>query len=61
MSTGDELNWIKSSYSGSQGDSCVEVAYRPETVYVRDSKEQDGPVLPVSPAAWTDFLAHTAR
>ncbi|GAA2415934.1 hypothetical protein GCM10010420_52590 [Streptomyces glaucosporus] len=61
MSTGDELNWFKSSYSGSQGDSCVEVAYRPETVYVRDSKEQDGPVLPVSPTAWTDFLAHTAR
>ncbi|POX39523.1 DUF397 domain-containing protein [Streptomyces sp. Ru73] len=25
MST-DELGWFKSSYSGSQGDSCVEVA-----------------------------------
>lgn len=79
--TGDELNWFKSSHSGSQGDSCVEVAlswrksthsgsqgddcvevaYRPETVYVRDSKEQDGPILPVSPAAWTNFLTHTAR
>ncbi|TQK50875.1 uncharacterized protein DUF397 [Streptomyces sp. SLBN-118] len=26
MSTNDELNWFKSSHSGSQGDSCVEVA-----------------------------------
>ncbi len=26
MSTIDELDWFKSSYSGSQGDSCVEVA-----------------------------------
>ncbi|MTE21663.1 DUF397 domain-containing protein [Streptomyces sp. TRM43335] len=39
----------------------LEVAYRPETVYVRDSKEQDGPILSVSPAAWTNFLTHTAR
>jgi hypothetical protein len=28
MSTSDELHWFKSSYSGSQGDSCVEVALR---------------------------------
>lgn len=60
-STGDELNWFKSSHSGSEGDSCVEVAYRPEAVYVRDSKEQGGPVLPVSPSAWADFLTHAAR
>ncbi|MFH8982231.1 DUF397 domain-containing protein [Streptomyces varsoviensis] len=26
MSTSTELAWFKSSYSGSQGDSCVEVA-----------------------------------
>jgi len=26
MSTTDELDWFKSSYSGSEGDSCVEVA-----------------------------------
>ncbi|UNZ16587.1 DUF397 domain-containing protein [Streptomyces sp. 891-h] len=26
MSNPTELNWFKSSYSGSQGDSCVEVA-----------------------------------
>jgi hypothetical protein len=26
MSTTDELHWFKSSYSGSEGDSCVEVA-----------------------------------
>jgi hypothetical protein len=26
MSTTDELSWFKSSYSGSEGDNCVEVA-----------------------------------
>ncbi|MBQ0862681.1 DUF397 domain-containing protein [Streptomyces sp. A73] len=26
MSNPAELNWFKSSYSGSQGDSCIEVA-----------------------------------
>jgi len=61
MSIGGELHWFKSSHSGSQGDDCVEVAYRPQVVYVRDSKEQEGPVLSVSPAAWADFLAHAAR
>jgi hypothetical protein len=61
MSTTDELNWFKSSYSGSQGDSCVEVAYRPDAVYVRDSKDKDGPRLVVSPAAWADFVAYVAH
>lgn len=28
MSGTGELHWFKSSYSGSQGDSCVEVALR---------------------------------
>jgi hypothetical protein len=55
MSKG-ELTWIKSSYSGSQGDSCVEVAASPGSVHVRDSKVEDGPRLALSPAAWTAFL-----
>ncbi|MGY1453637.1 DUF397 domain-containing protein [Streptomyces sp. SS8] len=59
-SAGDELNWFKSSHSGSQGDSCVEVAYRPGAVHVRDSKEEDGPVLAVSPSVWEDFLGRAA-
>ncbi|MEU3919984.1 DUF397 domain-containing protein [Streptomyces sp. NPDC029004] len=56
MSTNDELNWFKSSYSGSEGDSCVEVARRPDAVHVRDSKEKDGSRLTVSQAAWVAFI-----
>ncbi|MEV8476425.1 DUF397 domain-containing protein [Streptomyces sp. NPDC051173] len=37
MST-TELAWFKSSYSGSQGDSCVEAAATQQAVHVRDSK-----------------------
>ncbi|GAA3636581.1 DUF397 domain-containing protein [Streptomyces chitinivorans] len=56
-----ELVWFKSSYSGTGGDNCVEVAVRPETVLVRDSKDVRRQPLSVSPAAWADFLGHTAR
>ncbi|GAA3377818.1 hypothetical protein GCM10020367_55000 [Streptomyces sannanensis] len=58
MSTSDELNWFKSSYSGSQGDDCVEVAYRPGAVYVRDSKETEGPRFAVRPTAWVYFVGY---
>lgn len=63
MSTGStgKLNWFKSSYSGSQGDSCVEVAVRPGTVHVRDSKHLQGPQLGLSPAAWRAFVTRAAR
>ncbi|MCG3043031.1 DUF397 domain-containing protein [Streptomyces fenghuangensis] len=56
-----ELVWFKSSYSGTGGDNCVEVAIRSETVLVRDSKDVRRQPLSVSPAAWADFLGHTAR
>ncbi|MFI9468549.1 DUF397 domain-containing protein [Streptomyces sp. NPDC052492] len=56
-STSCDLVWFKSSYSsGSEGDSCVEIATTPATVHVRDSKDTDGPRLTFTPAAWTDFL-----
>ncbi|MEU5144832.1 MULTISPECIES: DUF397 domain-containing protein [unclassified Streptomyces] len=58
MNTSD-LAWFKSSYSGSQGDSCVEVASCPDTIHVRDSKVRDGDQLTVSPTAWTRFLTYT--
>jgi hypothetical protein len=53
-----ELNWFKSSYSGSQGDSCVEVAHRPDVVFVRDSKDTEGPWFTVTPVAWADFIGY---
>ncbi|MEU1055018.1 DUF397 domain-containing protein [Streptomyces sp. NPDC005876] len=38
MST-TELAWFKSSYSGSQGDDCIEIAVTELAVRVRDSKD----------------------
>ncbi|MGN9793254.1 DUF397 domain-containing protein [Streptomyces sp. OZ13] len=59
--TTTELAWFKSSYSGSSGDDCVEVATTPETVHVRDSKVEQSPRLAVSPASWTSFVSYAAR
>jgi hypothetical protein len=49
------LTWRKSSQSGARL-GCVEVARTRAAVAVRDSKDPDGPVLVVSPAAFTGFL-----
>jgi hypothetical protein len=54
----DGTLWRKSSYSGSNGGGCVEVADNlPGFVAVRDSKDPDGPALPFSPADWRAFTA----
>ncbi|MEV0930567.1 DUF397 domain-containing protein [Streptomyces phaeochromogenes] len=56
-----ELAWFKSSCSGTEGDNCVEVALRPRTVHIRDSKLNpigDGPELTVPASAWVEFVAH---
>ncbi|AZM45434.1 DUF397 domain-containing protein [Streptomyces sp. WAC 06738] len=55
-----ESAWVKSSYSGSDGGNCIEVAVAPERVHVRDSKDPSGPVLTVSPEAWASFVAFAA-
>lgn len=56
------LRWFKSSYSGSGGGDCVEVAVGPDAVHVRDSKAAgSGPVLRVGRTAWASFVAHAAR
>ncbi|WP_405620167.1 DUF397 domain-containing protein [Streptomyces sp. NBC_00076] len=60
MNTSD-LAWFKSSYSGSQGDDCVEVAACPHTVHVRDSKVRQGPHLALTSAAWTTFLSYATQ
>ncbi|MFD5620884.1 DUF397 domain-containing protein [Streptomyces yangpuensis] len=55
------VGWRKSSYSGSDGDACLEVATGPDTVHVRDSKVQDGPVLALAPASWAALTGWLAR
>ncbi|MFF2963139.1 DUF397 domain-containing protein [Streptomyces sp. NPDC057963] len=53
----DELRWFKSSYSGSDGGDCVEVAADAGAMYVRDSKvAADGPVLRVGRDTWAAFV-----
>jgi hypothetical protein len=60
MST-TELAWFKSSYSGTEGDNCVEVAASSGAVHVRDSKDTQGPELALAPAVWSTFVAYTAQ
>jgi hypothetical protein len=52
----DQLRWVKSSYSDSEGGACVEVALS-AAVHVRDSKIPAGPELHVSAPAWSAFVA----
>lgn len=47
----------KSSFSGSGAANCVEVAFGPQDVFVRDSKDPDGPVLKFTPDEWAAFIA----
>ncbi|MER6983649.1 DUF397 domain-containing protein [Streptomyces carpinensis] len=58
MST-EALQWFKSTYSGSEGGQCLEVAVSAQAVHIRDSKNtpEDGPTLLVGPAAWAAFTA----
>ncbi|WP_149180221.1 DUF397 domain-containing protein [Streptomyces sp. TRM49041] len=49
-------HWSKSSYSDPGGGNCVEVALRPDTVHVRDSKDTRLTPLTLSPTAWSAFL-----
>ncbi|WP_316782700.1 DUF397 domain-containing protein [Streptomyces sasae] len=55
------LAWFKSSYSGGSGDDCVEVATRPTTIHIRDSKNPQGPQLTLSPTTWANFLTHAGK
>lgn len=49
------LSWKKSTRSA--GTGCVEVARTKEIIFVRDSKDPQGPTLIVSRAEWGAFLA----
>jgi hypothetical protein len=47
--------WRTSSYSGSNGGTCVEVGTFGPAVAVRDSKHQDGPQLTFAAYTWKVF------
>ncbi|CDR05412.1 DUF397 domain-containing protein [Streptomyces iranensis] len=56
-----EFAWFKSSYSGSQGDDCVEVAVTEGAVHVRDSKDTARAGLAVSRDGWARFIRFAAH
>lgn len=49
--------WFKSSHSGGNTTECVEAAFVPSRVLIRDSKRPGHQHLTVSMKAWADFLA----
>jgi ABC-type amino acid transport substrate-binding protein len=58
MSDHTFTGWRRSSRSGSADSNCVEVALaHDDSVGVRDSKDQAGPVLEFSPQQWSAFIA----
>ena len=54
------LAWIKSSYSGSDNNDCVEAAASTAAVHVRDSKNAHGPQLSFPAGAWSEFVSFAA-
>ncbi|WP_089155888.1 DUF397 domain-containing protein [Micromonospora sp. NBS 11-29] len=49
------FTWRKSTRSGSSGN-CVEIATPPESVMVRDNKDQQGPTLLFTAYRWASFV-----
>jgi hypothetical protein len=47
--------WRKSSYSGGNGGSCVEVG-KDGVILVRDTTDRDGAMLSIDADAWKAFL-----
>ncbi|MFJ7266418.1 DUF397 domain-containing protein [Streptomyces sp. NPDC099050] len=56
-----ELGWFKSSYSGTSGDNCVEVATMEQAVCVRDSKDVERPHFAVGREGWAQFVRYAAH
>ncbi|MDQ0684093.1 hypothetical protein QFZ66_005412 [Streptomyces sp. B4I13] len=56
-----EPAWFKSSYSGGNTTECVEAAFMPTCVLVRDSKAPDSPRISVSAEAWSRFVNAALR
>ncbi|MGV9345797.1 DUF397 domain-containing protein [Streptomyces spiralis] len=60
MSTAEpaRVAWFKSSYSGNEGGACLEVAFEPGTVHIRDSKAPARAQLAFHPPQWTAFVRY---
>ncbi|GGS59920.1 DUF397 domain-containing protein [Streptomyces violaceus] len=63
METSQQLRtvaWRRSSYSGTSGGECVEVADLGPGVAVRDSKNPEVGVLTVSPESYAAFVTYVS-
>jgi hypothetical protein len=57
-----DLNWIKSSYSGSTSNNCVEIAALPDGGRaVRDSKDPGGVILALTAGQWAELTKGVLR
>lgn len=52
-----ELSWRRSSYSGTQGGNCVELALVEQGLLVRDSKAPNGGKLSFADVSAAHFLS----
>ncbi len=50
-----DVAWRTSSYSGSNGGNCIQVAATARAVAIRDSKDPGGPRLAFTATTWTAF------
>lgn len=57
-STDDRGGWLKSSYSNSAAQSCVEIKCGRDAVFVRDSKDRRAgqPIIGLPAGGWNLFL-----
>jgi hypothetical protein len=53
----DELRWFTSSFSGGNGNGCVEVAFLADGVAVRDTKDRALAPHRYPTESWSEFLA----
>ena len=60
MTTQQSTPWRTSSYSGSNGGECVEVAHAPADIGVRDSKHRTAGTLAVTAEAWAGLATTVA-
>jgi hypothetical protein len=54
------MNWRKSTHSRAH-QNCVEVASGQALVATRDSQDPGGPVIELSPRAWSEFTKYVKR
>ncbi|MEW2346529.1 DUF397 domain-containing protein [Streptomyces sp. NPDC006684] len=60
--TNQSRRWVKSSYSGGDNGSCVEIGFGEAALPVRDSKCADeGPVVEFGREAFAVFLGSVAK